>query len=357
MTADLERTETLVAQTLTRRAQEAPPDGPLLTDVHARLRRRRTTRTVAAAVLASSSVVAGVLGVTSLVRNEPAPNAPAAADTWRWESYRGIEVQVPSSWRQGGDGSDACLGRKAQPTVARSPVIRTAQYCGEVAPLAFRADTLKFDTVGKPGIRRWDNGWADQTRVVSGVSVTVFSADPALRSRILNSARLVAGTDTYGCRPDHPAAANPRMRPEPTGGIDSVGEVTGLSICSYLPRTADRNEPPLLFAARALTGADADGLVEAIRAAPEGRGPGNSPACSYVGFKLFVLVVHGSARDQDVVVRFSGDCGNGIDDGQVEHRLTSEVLRPILTGPDASWSASDEVGQLIAPHPTKDPTR
>jgi hypothetical protein len=334
MSTDQDHTERLLEQSLSRHAAEAPSDGRLLTTVHARLRRRRTTRTIGAALLACASI-ATAFAVAAGV-GSPTPPPVAADNEWRWESYHGVEVQVPSTWDQGGDGSEACLQRKGSPTVSRSPWITTSQYCGEVAPLAYRSDTLKLSTRTKAGIRRWDNGWADETRVVNGVSVTVFSADAALRSRILGSIRAVGGTDSYGCWPHYPPGMVAAQLTR-TG----LGEVQRISVCSYL--TDQRGG---LYAARLFTGDAASQLAGAIAAAPQGSGPGNGPQC-YRGDKLFALILHGTQSSRSVLVRYSGTCDNGIEDSGVSRRLTGDVLRPLLTGPDGSWSAPDEVGRLL----------
>jgi hypothetical protein len=43
-----------------------------------------------------------------------------------------------------------------------------------------------------------------------------------------------------------------------------------------------------------------------------------------------LLIVHGSQQDQEVVLRFGGCKYRGTDDGQVERRLTADVLRPLV---------------------------
>jgi hypothetical protein len=105
--------------------------------------------------------------------------------------------------------------------------------------------------------------------------------------------------------------------------------------------------PPLLASSRLTPAPDAQQVVEAILAAPEGSGPnglrGNRPAskgCADFhasafpegpyGYEKVLLIVHGSRHDQEVVVRFSGCDYHGTDDGQVERQLTADVLRPLL---------------------------
>jgi hypothetical protein len=48
------------------------------------------------------------------------------------------------------------------------------------------------------------------------------------------------------------------------------------------------------------------------------------------GYERLLLIVHGSQRDQEVVLRFSGCNYHGTDDGQVERQLTADVAGPLL---------------------------
>jgi hypothetical protein len=254
---------------------------------------------------------------------------------------------VPSGWNGHGDGSDPCLRTKAKPSVLRSPVISSAEYCGEIAQLAYRADTVMLSTGGRAGMQPYDHGWAKQTRVLNGVAITVFSADASLRTRILDSARAVTGVDSNGCAPNHPAAVAPATRPRSEGGVQNVGEVESVSVCSY---TLAPGGPARLLASRTFSGPGAAGLVDAVKAAPAGSGPDDPAECAEgYGFKLFVLDVRGSTHDQEVVVRFSGCDLHGTDDGEVERRLTADVLRPLLTGPDESVMLTETVARLIYP--------
>jgi hypothetical protein len=101
-----------------------------------------------------------------------------------------------------------------------------------------------------------------------------------------------------------------------------------------------------------LTGGDARAIVRAIQAAPEGTGPNEPDNCvrevAY-GDEVLLLVVRDGIRAQEVVVRYSGCDGHGVDDGLTRHRLTANVLRPLLSGPNAPGSLNGAVAELAWP--------
>src|SRR5690349_13685241 len=150
---------------------------------------------------------------------------------WRWESYRSVEVQVPDDWRYGTTNSPPCLVKELRPPyVGRPGAVRGIGCRDPLPPLPFRASYLWFDADRRqrgrpipdmpgyagprePGVQPEDHGWTEETRVVDGVFLTVLSDDNALRQRILDSARIIDGTDAYGCPPDHPLAAPPDHHP------------------------------------------------------------------------------------------------------------------------------------------------
>jgi hypothetical protein len=361
MSTELDRTERLLGQSLTRHAADAPSDGPLLTAVHARLRRRRRTRTIGAAVLASASVAAAFV-VASAIGDHAGPSrspavasdgrSPAVAtDGWRWESYGGLEVQVPSAWGYTGDPSQPCLAEPGARPFVRRPGPSTAVGCAHELPaLNSRAAYVSLGP-GHGGTKTFDHGWVRETRVIAGTALTVLADDPILQRRILGSARAISGTDVYGCTPSHPAAFRPTERPQDNGGLAAVGSIESVSVCSYSFLSLEPDPAPPLYSGRRLTGPDAARLVEAITAAPEGSGPNDPSTClpDYWGDRIYVLVVHGSAREQQVVVRYAACHHNGTDDGAVQRQLTAEVLRPLWTGPDALGGMSGVVGRLLHP--------
>lgn len=275
MSTDLDHTTRLLERSLNQHADDAPSDGPLLTTVRARLRRRRTVRTVGAAVLASVSVAAAIAVATAIER-ETLPVNPTVArapDGLRWESYGGLEVLVPATWGYAADPSQPCLAKPGvRPFVRRPGMLTTGGCAGRLSALNARASYVWFDSGQAAGRKAFDHGWAWETRVVAGTPLTVLSDDAALRRTILDSARAISGTDVYGCAPSHAVAFRPTERPE-GDGLGSVGRVESVSVCSYSFASPEPDPPPPLYSSRLFTGTAASDLVEAMTSAPEGTGP------------------------------------------------------------------------------------
>ncbi|HEY3560988.1 MAG TPA: hypothetical protein VGL05_26175 [Kribbella sp.] len=225
----MDTSEQLIADTLSKHAADAPTDDHLLSAIHTRLHRRRTGRTIGAVVVAAAAVATAITathGLTTQLRTDP-QTAQAPAPGWRWESFKNVEVQVPSSWTQYVSGAAPC------PAALGSPVIgRFNDWLGgrrlpcvlAVMPLNERQDYLWFNDVQAPGIKRYDGGWTEETRLVGGVKVSVLSRDDKLRERILDSARRITGTDYYGCPPRDPGDQPGKL------GTD---EVRSVDICEY----------------------------------------------------------------------------------------------------------------------------
>lgn len=341
-------------------------------------RSRGLALTCVLAVVSTAAVVAGALGIEMLATGSPQVTAvvptltPAATPTaasagpshprgsvvaasgWRWESYGGIEVQVPASWTYGTTGSPPCLqDADAKPYVGRPGPIRTIGCRDPVAALDKRVPYLWLGASGAtPGVRRYDAGWSAETRIVSGVPVTVLADHEALRKRILASARAVHGTDAYGCPLDHRVRSGPRARPDHgAGGLARVGTVRVVTVCRYaLARHPGIPPAPLLSGSR-LTGPDAQALAADILAAPAGTGPNAPENCAAevaFGEEVLVLRVEGGRSTQEIFVRYSGCDGHGTDDAVVRRRLTAEVVRPLLRGgPHAMLSGDSEIGCLV----------
>jgi hypothetical protein len=336
-------------------AHNAPAADALLERVRVRIGRRRRNRRIGAGLLAATAVAAIVVvaawmaGGSPLKRSEPAQ--PPTPDGWRWESSRGVEALVPDTWR---DSWTYGFDRRCYPADSEQSPAPEAPYVGRSAGLSMenlrefcpriedRTPFVWLDDLQavEPGIREHGHGWVEETRLVAGVKVTVFTDDDGQRHTVMDSLRPVRDTDVYGCPVHHPIGEHPETRPS-GGGLATVGDVDAISVCSYTSELSGEDLPPLLASAR-LTGTDAQKVVDAILAAPEGSGPnGRSvgqlksegcrtfPGGTY-GYQKMLLIVHGSQRDQEVVLRFGGCDHNGTDDGQLERRLTGDVLRPLL---------------------------
>ena len=326
----------------------------------------RDWRTTATVVLAAVAVAAGVVGVSLMLEGDdsgavvgPAESAKQAPyDGWRWESYQTIEIQVPEDWKYGTTGSPPCLLKEPRPPYVGRPGAIRGKGCRDPYPeLAYRASYLWFDAKSRnpaaearlaelgmasgsrtPGVRPADHGWIEETRSVDGVLVTVLSDDDSLRQRILDSARVIDGKDFNGCTPDHPLAHTPQGRPAATDGLASIGSVESIAVCRYAIAVgagkrnylAGRRAP--MIGSSMLTGKAAQALVDAITAAPDGSGPNEQDCLDSYGSEVMVLTVHGTDRDQEVLMRYNGCHFNGTDDGETLRQLTSDIVQPLLTG-------------------------
>jgi hypothetical protein len=330
-------------------AHDAPAADGLLERVRVRIDRRRRNRRIGAGLLAAAAVVgiaavaAWLAGGSPVKRSEPAQPPP---DGWRWESSRGVEVLVPDTWRNSltyGSYPRCYPADSKQTRVPEEPYVGRAAPSGMMLPREFcpriqdRTSFVWLDDYQaiEPVIRDHGAGWVEETRLVAGVKVTVFTDDDGLRHTVMDSLRPVGDTDVYGCPVRHPVAEQPDIRPF-GGGLATVGDVDAISVCSYTSELSGEDLPPLLDSSR-LTGTDAQKLVDAILAAPEGSGPKGptsegcrrGPGGPY-GYQKMLLIVHSSQRDQEVVLRFGGCDHYGTDDGQVERQLTANVLRPLV---------------------------
>jgi hypothetical protein len=210
---------------------------------------------------------------------------PAVPAVWRYESYAGVQVQVPPTWGWGSSpvrvaghlvacgpsratvrlAADAAQGSVRTPYVGRpSTPGGPCLPWGGVTSLP-SADAVWLDSPLPPG--RSDAGPVPaETRAVGDQHVTVFSGDASLRQRILATARQVA-VDGNGC-PTAPVAA-------PTA--QHVRAPLSLSVCVYGSAPAG---PTLLYSER-LPQLPAFTYARAVRRAPRpasscGPGPGRT---------------------------------------------------------------------------------
>lgn len=193
-----------------------------------------------------------------------------------------------------------------------------------------------------------DGGWVEETRKLGEAFVTVFTADENQREKIFGSARLVSGEDAHGCAPDHVAVTGRDYRPS-TGALDEAGTVESISVCRYARSDQQAPANPILSSSR-LTGDDARRVVDAILAARQGEGPNDPGNCAEetrYGEEILVLVVRGDEGEREVVVRYSGCDGHVIDDGVTQRKLTADVLKPVLSGPNQPAGLSGSVGDLV----------
>jgi sigma-70-like protein len=212
---------------------------------------RRRGRVVHAAVLAVVLLLGGVALVSRLsqtpagVISYPSTQAP---QSWRYESYAGVQVQVPATWGWGGaplrmdifHGKDH-LGSCGSSTAAVPSSEDPSSYVSNAT--AFTGRPMKLSNTCVPwgsdgtmpstdalwfaspldGGRRDVGSVVAETRAVGDQHITVFSAQSALRRQILGTARLV-DTDANGC----PSAPVVQPAPGPAGLRPG-----SLSVCAY----------------------------------------------------------------------------------------------------------------------------
>lgn len=216
-------------------------------------RHRRWWPAVAAAGVVLAVVVAGAVLGSRAGENQTATTAPTTAprgsvDTagWRTESWRGVQVRVPSEWGWGGtptddwvgdpgtvsdllldcgasayrtpDGRREVNGSGHTPYVGR-PIMMTdacATYDPEDPPQP-AADYVWLGAPLERGIVRI-GGYTQETVDIAGTTVTVTTDDPALRAAILATAR-----PTEGPCPATVAQAHPQV----------TGPADGMAVCAY----------------------------------------------------------------------------------------------------------------------------
>lgn len=251
-------------------------------------RRRRWPAVAAAAAVAVVGVAVGVQLLGDSGDGEPHGTdrvaiAPGTPDTWRVESYGGVQVRVPNDWGWGGapmrdfdpeehrpidcgaapfvtpGSADYEFVPQDTPYVGR-PVMMT-DVCtiigleGAPDPGPPRADSVWLDAFGvEPGTERLRNGYVRQTVRVGAGTVTVTSDDADLRARILDTAEAV-DVDANGCATDAEWADVP-------GGTLREVEPDSLSVCSYL---TFQGETTLVWSAQGDAAAAAE-YAEAVEA-------------------------------------------------------------------------------------------
>ncbi len=274
---DLER---IVRAGLAHHAEHAPHD--LGATVPTRRTGQVRRRWVLPAAVAAAAIAIPV-GVWGFGHGRPTPTPPAGGVTgsapttspssgatrldtadWRVESYGGIQVRVPADWGWGGAPTDPlgdgqamdCGATRAfvvpggsayesapagTPFVGR-PVMMT-DACSTGTDVHPTVDAVWIGAPVKDGTQTYADGTVRETRTVNGVTVTVFAADPALRSAILGTAE-PAEVDADNCPASPPAvSADQYLR---AGSQGTLGRV---SICLY---QQNAQGPTLLWSGSAL---------------------------------------------------------------------------------------------------------
>lgn len=288
----------------------------------------------------------------------PGGGTAPAKPGWRWETYADVQLQVPDSWAQAlRVGPPDCTEDDWVPeaTVFRPGGFRgrVLKLCPTPKPARQVAPSVVFDGE-RPGVVQLADGWVRETRKLGDQLITVTAGDDVLRQQIFETAAVVDTVDSYGCAPqvDRQLAG-----PAANGGLKSVGEITGVSICRYSTRglpIAPAGSPEdiryaRLQASSRLSGTAANHLVRDLLAAPLGTGPTltDPRRCTpepELTHDLLILRVQGANHSQDVLYRYDGCRHNGTDDSTTLRQLTPDTARQLFVG----------VHQLNESHPALD---
>jgi hypothetical protein len=241
------------ARQLTARAGSAPTQlltrpatGPMLDEPPPR--RRRGAWLAALAVIALVGGVAYVSHVSRAPRGMISYPRVDVPQTWRWESYAGVQLRVPDTWGWGaspvtsdhfpgprhlgacGSNQASVLSPADDATYASvlsgfvgRPAITNERCMSWGAEGSYPAgDAVWFDSPLAVGVTQL-GGILAETRAVGSQHVTAFSGNGRLRRQILGSAEQV-DVDDNGCPTD------PVVRP--TAG-SRVLQPDSLSVCVY----------------------------------------------------------------------------------------------------------------------------
>ena len=333
----MDTTEDLIAASLLKHAADAPSDEHLLSTLHHRLRLRRTGRAIGAVVLACAAVATAITATHSLttdLRTDPQVARPGAPDPgWRWESYKTAQVQVPSSWTQYISGAAPCttFSTSSPPVIGRFNewLGKYGHTCEDaVLTLDRRLPYLWFNDVQAPGIKQYDAGWTEETRLVAGTKISVLTKDDALRRRILDSARPITGTDYYGCAPTD-------LGPHGTG-LNAKDPITSANICEYWHGS--------LISGSQLAAGPATAFAQRVNSSPEGPQSARAEGCGDTDQRTFVVTLHG--RDKSYRVWLIADyCVEdhtfSTDDGTTQRRADATTLGLLQQGVHKPSQPSD----------------
>jgi hypothetical protein len=326
-------------QLLTRTPVAPALDGP---------RRRRR-----GAWLAALAVIALVGGVAYVSHESRTPDGVISypkvgvPESWRYESYAGVQVQVPDTWGWGAspvradyfDGPRHLGSCGATQAAVLSPMDDAAYvsaltgFVGRPAFLDPRCidwgaagsmpggDAVWFDSPLAAGVKPVVSTVAE-TRVVGDQHVTVFSDDRDLRREILGTAEQV-DVDANGC-PTRPVV-------RPTTGPDRL-EPASLSVCVY---SQDTGVATLMWSGTVPESA-ARAYAEAVRgAAHDGLGACPTPTGRWVALGV------------------SGDSGTRWDVANLgcdRIQLAGGGGAPLSRDTVESWAYGGATAYVSAPH-------
>lgn len=276
---------------------------------------------------------------------------PTATPGWRWESYRVLSYQVPTSWGYAWSPmADWCAVPEdtlygAFVDVAPDRRATRAIACPRAIPVERLAMFVTVRAENAPD-RGWDlpAGWKATETEVGGYVLQVVHPEREQRValEILGTARPIGDQDPNGC------AGVARLQ-----SSEEVADATRVSLCQY--DLADNRQ---LVASTQVFGEAAAETVSALREAPPGSGPDEAD-CSTVGDTDVIARLWRPQGVQDVNVRYAGCQGNGVTGFGAKRRLTTEVCLVIMTPPITFAGGYGKAGRLCSvqgPTPSAVPT-
>jgi DNA-directed RNA polymerase specialized sigma24 family protein len=344
-----------VGRALRQYADAAPPVLAAAERATVRARGRRRRRVAAMSVAAALVLPAVAWAVSSAgpALEAPTPDAQGLVATrphvggWRWESWGGVEVQVPRSWGSA-DLTQWCAEHGTSGPAVDRPELRSGHVLCSLyddGRPTYTAGLLMRWAASSPRLSRADVAPDATTRIftLGDVTLTLVDVDPAVGDAILDSAQVIGARDHQGCRPVQRLGGAGFLADGPTAALRSgVGPAASVSVCRY--GFGGGWSGTRLISSHRLSGAAADRVVAALRAAPTMRMPGRSTRC-HVPEREFAVLELWPADDggspvsapASLLVRYDGCRGHGLYDGVAVRRLTPGVLRPITVSP---WSGA-----------------
>jgi len=347
-----------IGRALRQYADTAPPVLAAAERATARARGRHRRR-VGAVSVATALVVPALLWAVSSAgppARTPAPDVQGLVASrphvggWRWESWGGVEVQVPRSWGSA-DLTQWCAEHGTSGPAVDRPELRAGRGGGALCSLyddgrpTYTAGMLMRWAASSPRLSRADVAPDATTRIftIGDVTLTLVDVDPAVGDAILASAQVIGSRDHEGCRPVQRLGGAGFLADGPTAALRSgLGPAASVSVCRYGFRGGWSGTR--LISSHRLTGTAADRLVSALRAAPVTSAPGRSRRC-HVPEREFAVLELWPADDggspvsapASLLVRYDGCRGHGLYDGLAVRRLTPRVLHAVTAPP---WSGA-----------------
>lgn len=341
--------ESLLGEAFRAHAAGAPTSQAIGERVLAVSRRRRRRNgavgTFAALVVLVPLAWLASPGETDMEPDVASPGVPLSeVPDMRWESYGGIEVQVPQSWGYG-DLTQWCApddvpGQVDGPSVDRPGGGRTVHCSAGQSSGHHRTERVTY-TAGLilrpagegPRLGRADvaHGAELFRRTVGNVDLTVVDVTAELARQILFSAEEVRRLDRNGC-PIHEEI--PPIGHHDGGGrhgLTGMASAVSASICHY--ETEPWGRPTLVFSERIADADAANHLLQRLEAAQPT--DATAPAVHTAGCReteAAMISFHGLGS-ADVWVHYAGCRPHGTDDGDQPRELTSDILEPVLDEP------------------------